>query len=368
MAEKNSINVLNAKVLINDNIQEVGIHIIDGKIQKIGKTQNLPKSDEIFDAKGKIVLPGIIDVHAHLRGLELKYKETFETGTRAALSGGITTVLDMQNTIPPTTNLINLEKKIDEAEKQIVCDVGFFSSIPDNIENDLILMIQRGIMGFKIYPDHPLTKYDRYDKKLVSEAFSKISRYGLPVCVHAKSKKPYTKQIGLASSYEFEKNDEEIGTDDPIRRFLIEHSPLYEREAIRFYSHYARVKEIHLHVSHLSSKTSLEQIKKEKSSSKRAKSRFFITTDVAPHHLFLTNEDLFRLGTTAKMVEPLRKKKDVNALWNGIKEGVIDIIASEHAPHEPREKDKPFLEAPSGVPGLETMLPLIYTEDRKSVV
>ena len=351
-ARRVDLKIINAKIPFlsekdPNNLVECGIAIDDGLIKQIKKTDNLPKSDEVFDAKGMVVLPGFVDVHAHLRGLNLSYKEDFDSGTMAAVSGGITTVLDMHNTDPPTINPKNFKMKIESAQRKIVCDVGFFSSIPNDLENELPEMVDLGIAGFKIYPPRPFTRYDKFDKDIVSEAFLKLSNYDLPICIHAMDESPDKKP------------DENVFSSDEILDFLNKHPPELEASAVKFYSDIAVSAGVHIHISHISSKKSLEVFKLKQV--KKAK-KFKITADVSPHHLFLNKEELRKKGAFAKMVEPLRTKEDNNALWSALIGGTLDIVASEHAPHLKEEKEKSFSEAPSGVPNLETMLSIMYTE------
>ncbi len=356
------LKIINAKVpfvseIEPNNLVECGIAINDGLIEQVAKPDNLPKSDEVFDAKGMVVLPGLVDVHAHLRGLNLSYKEDFDTGTMAAVAGGITTVLDMQNTDPPTINPENLKAKKESAKSKIVADVGFFSSIPDDLINDLPKMIDLGIAGFKIYPLHPYTKYDIYDRDTVLEAFLKLSGCKLPICIHAidvSSKSIKSKNKGAL--------EQDFGSDE-ITNFLNKHPPELEASAVKFYSEIAISAGVHIHISHLSSLKSLEIFKLGLKHIRDKKNGLFkITADVSPHHLFLTKEELKRRGAFAKMVEPLRAKEDNDILWHALKCGTLNIVASEHAPHPKQEKEKSFSEAPSGVPNLETMLPMMYTE------
>ncbi|HID17009.1 TPA: hypothetical protein EYP26_01795, partial [Candidatus Bathyarchaeota archaeon] len=147
-----AVNIVGAKLFLKGSLVDGGIHISFGKIRKIGKNVNLPKADKKIDAGGLIALPGLIDVHVHLRDMNFSYKEDFYTGTCASAAGGFTTVLDMPNTDPPTNSAERLKRKMEEAERKALVNVGFHALPPED-PSEIVKIVKLGARSFKIYPD-----------------------------------------------------------------------------------------------------------------------------------------------------------------------------------------------------------------------
>jgi dihydroorotase len=321
-----------------------GLIIENGIIKKIAKEPNLPQVDTTLDLKEQMIIPGVIDAHVHLRDFNLAYKETFLTGTYAAAMGGITTVLDMPNTSPPTKNPNRLLEKKKKARDNIFINVGFFSGLPDSID-DIERLSKEKIVGFKLYPHAPISSIDLNNDKLLLEYFKVISSYDLPICIHPDT--PKDNQIKKLHS-----NDE----NEQILGFLKTHDAKSEAESIKRFCKLALFSKNKIHFCHITTKQSLELIMNER----RLNSN--ISCEVLPHHLLLSKEHLFEWKSWAKTLPPLRSQTEASVLWEGLRNGDIDILASDHAPHSIAEKSKSFSEAPSGIPGVETLVPLMMTE------
>lgn len=260
-----------------------------------------------------IRLPGLVDVHVHLREPGATQKEDFETGTKAAIAGGYTMVLDMPNNPIPTISPEALQEKMNLAQGRIYCDVGFhFGASSKSIQ--YFPKIANKVFGLKVYMNQTtgnlLGNLLMEDKKVLEEVFSAWLKEK-PVLVHAEGK-TLQKAINLAKKFNKK-----------------------------------------LHVCHVSLKKEIDLIKTAK------RDGLNISCEVTCHHLFLTEKDIKRLGGFGIMRPPLATLEDQQALWDGIGDGTIDMIASDHAPHTKEEKSggKP----PFGVPGLETTLPLLLT-------
>lgn len=253
-------------------------------------------------------LPGLIDVHVHLREPGGEQKEDFSTGTKAAIAGGVTMVVDMPNNVQPITTPERLARKITLAKDRIYCDLGFhFAANKEAVPN--FQSVAPKVIGYKLYMNHTTGNL------IVSSDEAELVFKNIPkdriVIVHAEG---------------------------PTLDIAIEMAKKYQKR---------------IHVAHVSLASEVKAITEAK------KSGLQITAEVTPHHLFLTNEDVKTLGSLGMMKPPLQSQKDVEALWTGIKEGTIDMVATDHAPHTLEEKrsDKP----PFGVPGVETTLPLLLT-------
>ncbi len=284
------------------------ILIKKGKIEKITERYKYAKTE--INASFNYVLPGLIDCHVHCREPGLTHKEDLYTASCAAAAGGVTTILDMPNTKPPTLTVKDLEEKRKLAKKAIV-NYGFhFGSSFDNIEE---VKKAKNVASTKIYMNLSTGKL-LVDKK---EAVEKIFKASKRVAIHA-----------------------ELGKVD---------------EALEL----AAKNNCRVYFCHIPGEYEVNAIAKAK---KKYKNLF---VEACPHHLFLTKKAEEELGNFAKMLPGLRTQKDQDALWEGIRNGVIDTIGTDHAPHTYEEKIKKD-DFPYGVPGLETMLPLLLDAVNKN--
>jgi len=307
-----SLLIKNGKIYRNGALIKKNIFIKKGKIAKI--TSQEIKSDKTIDAKNKIIIPGLVDGHVHFREPGLTYKEDFLTGSMAAAAGGITTVLDMPNTIPPTTNLQRLDEKRRLAKKSIV-NYGFhFGSTDDNIAE---IQKVKNIASVKVYMESTTGDLMIDDEDALKNIFSSSKT----IAVHAENEH-------ILHAIELIKNSD---------------SDLY-------FCHISSKEELHY--------ARRGMLKNQRFSAPTAlaiKNKVYV--EVTPHHLFLSAKDLNNLGSFAEMKPHLKTEKDQNALWQGIHNGKVDTIATDHAPHTKEEKLD--LNYPYGVPGCETMLPLL---------
>lgn len=294
-----SLLIKNGKVYQNGALMQKNIFVKNGKIAKI--TSQELKSDEVIDAKNKIIIPGLIDGHVHFREPGLTHKEDFFSGSCAAAAGGITTILDMPNTKPATTDLQKLEEKRKLARKSIV-NYGFhFGSTLDNISE---IKKAKNIASVKIYMEYTTGDLKIDDNNVLQEIFSNAR-----ICaVHAENKQI----LDVINMVKNTKNS--------------------------------------IHFCHVSSKEELYYAKKEKITNA-------VSVEVTPHHLFMTAKDIDRLGSFGEMKPGLKTEEDQKELWEGIHNGKVDTIGTDHAPHTKEEKMQPNY--PFGVPGCETMLPLL---------
>ena len=253
-----------------------------------------------------ISLPGLIDPHVHLREPGATHKEDFFTGTCAALAGGFTTVLEMPNTSPPTSDLDRLQDKSRLAAAKTVCDVGFFVAAVNDMPPEIVAEAGKHACGMKIYVSETFGNL-RIDHLDTLAAYFASWRGPGPIAVHA---------------------------EDMMLATCLALADLYEQ---------------HLHVVHVSLKSEIELIRLAKERGQR------VTCEVSPHHLYLTQADVAELGPYGDMRPRLATESDRQALWDNL--DIIDCIATDHAPHTKVEKETE--NPPPGVPGLETSLPLM---------
>lgn len=303
------------------------------------------KAEATVSLKGLLVLPGLIDAHVHLRDQGKSYKEDFKSGTAAAAAGGITTVLDMPNNDPMTINAETLLNRMKTAEKKVLVNVGFYSEFPKNLQ-EIGEIIGEGAIAFKLFMGEQLGGLNIEDDSAIKDAFKIVGRK-VPVAVHAEDKKILKKA---------EKELKSRGCND-IEAFLDVHSEEAELKAVKRIIAFAKEVCVRVHFCHISTEKSLKVVNGAK------KAGMPITCEATPHHLFLSLADLKRIGALALTVPPVREKSLSDALWDGIKNGLVDIIASDHAPHAVAEKSADVVwNVKVGIPGLETTLPLLLTE------
>ena len=336
----------NGKININGISTTAGIGIDEGKIVKIAKKTNLPPASEKVDVQGEFVLPGLIDVHTHLRGQRQAYEEDFYSGTAAAVAGGITLCLDMPNNEPVTMSQDSLRERMQAAASKILANVGFYSAYPRST-NEISQIAKEGAVAFKLFLTKQIGGADIDSDNSLEEAFRQTRQSNVPVAVHAEDK---------AS---IERTEEELKRmkKNNVTAYLEAHSPAVEEKAANRIIQLAERTNVRIHICHVSSKLGLDAVTEGK------KRGLPISCEVTPHHLLMSSNDLMHRGTIALCDPPLRSPENVEAMWEALKEGLIDIIASDHAPHLLDEKKAESVwEVKPGFPGLETVVPLILTQ------
>jgi dihydroorotase len=341
-------NIVGVKLLIGNELVEAGISLEEGKIRKIGKEPNLPKADQIHDARGLVASPGLIDAHVHLRDLQLSYKEDFLTGTCAAAAGGFTTVLDMPNNMPPTDSAANLRLRRDAAISKIVVNVGFHGALLSDQE-ETQRMRSMGVCSFKLYLNDLKPSMNIDDDSVILNALSTCALINAPVTVHAEDRISIERRLK-----EFE--GEPLGFDG----YSHIHTPGVESKAVNRILELGARSGASLHICHVSSGSSLRTIKDAKGHGVK------VTCEVTPHHLLLSKKSMEERGGWALADPPLRDAREVRDLWRGLPILDFMIIASDHAPHSLTEKSsKDVRELRPGIPGLETTAPLLLDQVSK---
>ncbi len=338
--------LINTKLLFQGKVVNAGIAIENGKIIKIAKDSNLPSASTKINLNGHMTLPGLIDPHVHLRDQQLAYKEDFFTGTSAAAVGGVTFVMDMPNNKPVTNDSFSLKKRMKLAEKKVLVNTAFYSAFPKNLD-EIEEIVKAGAIGFKVYLSNKIGGIDIDDDQLLLEAFRKAAKMGVPVAVHAEDHKIITK---------IQNEIKNTGRNE-TSAYLQAHPPEAEIASIQRILPIIKNSGVHAHFCHISSAKGLNVIINAK------KIGLSVTCEVTPHNLLLTYETYKQSGTLAFTDPPLRTREDVAVLWSALKHGSIDVIASDHAPHDLTEKEVNIVwDVKAGIPGLETTLPLLLTQ------
>lgn len=319
-----------------------GVSTLEGSIIDL----SLPSEEErTIMAGGLILLPGLIDSHVHFRTPGLEYKGNWESEAKAAIHGGITTVFDMPNTIPPTVTLERLEEKKGLISAQlkkvgIPLHYGLYLGA-DKTHFDEIARCRGKIVGIKVFMGSSTGGLVMDDDSSLHAIFSLAASHNLLLAVHAEDEALIHERTAHFRGQMEAKVHSKIRNGEVAFRAT--------QKAIEL----AKLYKTRLHILHVGTAREIEIIKQAK------KEGFAISVETTPHHLFLTVDDYEKLGTKVQMNPPLRTKEDADALWQAIAGGVIDTIGSDHAPHTREEKALPYGQAPSGIPGVETTLPLL---------
>ena len=325
------------------NIDAEGDVWLDGdKIKKVvlgGEHGELTEGAQVIDAAGKVVAPGLVDVHVHFRDPGFTYKEDIHTGATAAAKGGFTTVVLMANTKPVVDNAETLNYVLEEGKKtgiNVLSTAAVSVGLKGQELTDMEALKAAGAAGFTD-DGIPLR-----DGALVRAAMEKAAALNMPLSFHEEDP-AYIKQNGI--------NHGEVS-----EKLGIYGSPALAEDAmVARDCMIAKDTGAAIDVQHISSANSVAMVRLAKALGAN------VWAEVTPHHFTLTEEAVFEHGTLAKMNPPLRTKADRDALIEGLKDGTIDIIATDHAPHSAEEKARPLTEAPSGITGLETSLALGIT-------
>ena len=288
-----------------------------------------------IEARGLYVLPGVIDTQVHLREPGLTHKEDFESGTRAAVKGGVTAVFDMPNTKPATTGAAELADKVARAAGRMHCDFAFWlGGAHNNVADIPDLERLPGAAGFKVFMGSSTGSLLVADDEGIAAILAKTRRraaFHSEDEARLEERKPL-RVPGDPSSHPVWRD--EITALRSTQRLL----------AI------AREKQAIVHVLHVSTAEEIELL---------AQNKDIASVEVTPHHLTMTADDYKRLGTLAQMNPPVRAARHREGLWRGVAQGIVDIFGSDHAPHTLEEKAQPYPESPSGMTGVQTSVPLL---------
>ena len=321
--------------------------LVEGEvISKIGN-ENF-QHDQQINIEGNLVLPGMIDLHTHVRDMNQSYKEDWLSASRAALKGGVSTIFDMPNTNPPTTNLNNYLHKKEYAKKSLVNYGIYVGATPYNFhEVEILLEKEPNVAGIKIFlaassSNEIITNHD-----LIKKFFELAKRFDKPVLAHCELQDAIKTQSLLYKGEEFNS--------------VLYHNKIRNTgaagKAVELVLSIADKVKNKLLLLHISSAEEIDIIKKYKQNLD-----FPLYCEVTPHYLFIDESILQHIGNFGKVNPPLRTAADNDALWRALNEGIIGTIGSDHAPHALEEKLKKYDQAPSGFPGLETTLPLLLNE------
>ena len=332
--------IKNGQCYIDGELKDVDITVQKGKIHSIGQISKEAKN--VVDAKGLTVLPGCIDTQTHFREPGSTDTEDLHSGSRAAVAGGITAVFEMPNTNPPTSNLKEFQRKLELAKNRMYCNYAFyFGATADNVEQLSKLKDLEGCCGIKLFAGSSTGNLLVAEEKDIDKVFENCSKV---VAVHSEDEEVLNKNKKL------------------IKNGDVHSHPIWRSEECAMSStrRIVRLAEKHnkkAHVLHITTKQEIDFLSQHKGN---------ITFEITPQHLTLYAPDCYdKLGTYAQMNPPIRDKSHYDRLWYAVKNNLNDTIGSDHAPHLKINKEKEYPNSPSGMPGVQTLLPVMLNHVNK---
>ena len=335
------------RVVTPDGVRAASVHIADGQIVRVGASEEVPPNVPIVDAGESIVMPGLVDTHVHINEPGRTEWEGFETGTRAAAAGGVTTILDMPlNSIPATTTVDALEAKRKAAREKSVVNVEFIGGVVPGNVGELEALRDAGVRAFKCFlSPSGVDEFPAVSERDLREAFPVLERLGLPLMVHAEDPACLLASRGSSRKYG------DYLTTRPVAA---------ERAAIALLVELMARSPTPVHIVHLSSATSLDIVR-------TARARGLpLTVETCPHYLTFAAEEIPDGATEYKCAPPIRDKAERDALWEAVIAGDIDLIASDHSPCPPamKETEGDFFSAWGGIASLQLSLSAVWTGAR----
>lgn len=340
------------RILLENQLQEATLIIADGKILDIIKGTLQSYDFPVKNAKNAVIMPGLIDAHVHINEPGRTAWEGFDTATRAAAAGGITTLVDMPlNSSPVTTDAQAFEEKLQAAAGQLHVNCGFWGGVvPDNIDQ-LEALMQSGVLGIKAFLTHSgIDDFPNVTEADLRKALPLIKKYKLPLLVHAELSSPH--------------GDQKLLEQNPTsyQAYLKSRPKSWEDDAISLMIRLCREFDTYIHIVHLSSANSIKQIQQAKDEG------LPITVETCPQYLFFHAEAIPDGQTQYKCAPPIREKANNEQLWQALETDFFDFIASDHSPAPPSIKELDsgnFQKAWGGIAGLQFNLPVIWTKAKE---
>jgi dihydroorotase len=324
--------------IINHAGRGIGdIAIKDGKFAGFGHF-DATKAGEVFDASGLLAMPGVIDTQVHFREPGLEWKEDLETGSQAAVMGGVVAVFEMPNTNPNTIDVATFEDKLKRAHHRMHCDHAFYvGGTHENIHHLAELERLKGCCGVKVFMGASTGSLLIADDAGVAAVLKAVNRRAT---FHSEDEYRLAERRPLAREGDWTSHDYVRDAESAIQS---------THRLVRL----AREAGKRIHVLHVTTAEEIDFLSKNKD---------IATVEITPQHLTLVAPEAYeRLKGLAQMNPPVRNQYHVDGLWRGILQGVADVLGSDHAPHTLEEKSKPYPASPSGMPGVQTLLPVMLT-------
>ncbi len=336
----------NGQVVDGDGVYPASVAIKDGLILAVGAPEAMPAATETLDAAGLHVLPGAIDVHVHFRDPGYPHKEDWASGTAGAAFGGVTTVFDMPNTVPPTASAEILAKKHGIAGSKAYVDYGLYGLLGEETIDHVPELVAGGVIGFKLYMGNTFGQIPSPSTGAMLECFEAVAPTGKRISLHAEENSIMVRR---------ETRLRQAGRTDPLAH-LASRPAVVATEAVSRAAILAEWTGARIHILHISSAEELRPLAE-------AKARGVdITGETCPHYLFLSADNYAAARGVIRVNPPVREARNQGPLFDALRSGLIDMIATDHAPHTPEEKQREDIwTVDCGFPGVETQMPVMLT-------
>ncbi len=341
-------------MVLEKGLAPASIHISAGRIRAISPFETVPADCEIVEAgEDSVVMPGLVDTHVHVNEPGRTEWEGFETATRAAAAGGVTTIVDMPlNCIPATTSLAGLEAKLAAVPGKLSVDTAFWGGLVPGNTSELAKLWRAGVVGFKCFLVHSgVDEFHNVTEKDLLEAMPELARLSAMLIVHAEVPGPIEHACGQTHV--------DAQGDRSYDNFLRSRPRAAENEAVELMLRLGRETGCRIHIVHHSSADALDNLRAAKASGAQ------LTVETCPHYLHFAAEDIRDGATEFKCCPPIRERENREQLWEALRDGTIDMVVSDHSPCPPDMKlgdEGDFMKAWGGISSLQLRLPVIWTE------
>ncbi len=345
------------RVVTPDAVGAASVHVVGGMITSVSAYDDVPADGEAIDVGESVVMPGLVDSHVHVNEPGRTEWEGFETATRAAAAGGVTTIVDMPlNSIPPTTTLAGFEEKRAAARGKCSVDVAFWGGVvPGNVP-ELSRLHEAGVVGFKCFlVPSGVEEFPHVTEESLRPALAKLHRLGAVLIAHAEAPGPIEHALALHTQAIW-------GNPRRYETFLSSRPRAAENEAVALLIKLCRETRARVHVVHHSSADALAALGRAKGEG------LPLTVETCPHYLAFAAEDIPDGATEFKCCPPVRERENREQLWAALRDGVIDMVVSDHSPCPPAMKlgeEGDFLKAWGGISSLQLRLPVMWTHARE---
>ncbi len=353
------LRIENGTVVTPEKSERTNIYVLDGKIAQL--TDEVLDAKEVIDASGKLIFPGFIDPHVHSRDGGATHKEDFFHSTRAAALGGLTSLIEMPNAVPAVTDAERFKAQKANLESKAYIDFAMWALCLGRLNNDdLQELDELGVAAYKFFWGYAINKsnynlvynYEKGDPNVIPPLgdgeiytiFEHVAKTGKPLAIHAENADVISELTSRLKVEDYENEYEALLACRPS---------VCEETVVKTGISFAKATGAHLHILHMSAKESVDLLKEAKEQG------INVTGETCPHYLNLTNKDFLRVGTKIKGYPPVRYQADQDRLWEGVEQGIIDSIGSDHAPHTAEEKTGSLFKIPSGMCCIQTIVPLM---------
>ena len=342
------------RVVTPEGERPAAIHIRDGVITAVSRFDDIPVGCAVHEAGKSVVMPGLVDTHVHINEPGRTEWEGFATATRAAAAGGVTTLIEMPlNSIPATTTAAGFHEKIVATEEQLSVDVGFWGGVVPGNAAQMQPLWEAGVFGFKCFLiPSGVEEFREINESELRAVLPELAALGAPLLAHAELPGPIDEAARTRPN------------DAPANRYatwLASRPRKAENEAIALLLRLAEEFNAHIHIVHLSSSDSIPQLRKAR------EREIHVSVETCPHYLVFASEEIADGATQFKCGPPIRERENREELWAALRDGTIDLIASDHSPCPPAMKlfeEADFLRAWGGIASVQIGLPAVWTQAR----